>query len=319
MENHMENKLFQTGVSGAHLLYNDLKIHFIVIDFNARTNADHTPTHNHNFYEFYMLQDGRQYTKVRDCEFITSQREFFLVPPGVDHSHRHFPDTGDDGILVRFMLEKRPTTGGCLPIADRVIRTFSTTHTHAFYDRQIEEMLLDVPADASVEQLHLRLLGWIMRLCEVYEADVCVASRRAHAPVFFSHRDLVERVMMTISTLFMTDLSVRDIANAHNISYRHLSRIFLQQTGYTMVQAITYHRLRNAMMLLHDTSLPIREIAHRSGFRNEAYFTNTFSKFVGQTPSAYRCSPHPAEAFRMALIALDSTISRPPRPDCAVP
>ena len=142
------------------------------------------------------------------------------------------------------------------------------------------------------------MLFWIMRLCELYESDVCVAPRHVHPPVFNS-QDLVQRVLITISTLFMTDLSVKDIAAAHNISYRHLSRVFLQQTGCTMVQAITYTRVLNAMRLLRDTTLPVREIARRSGFRSEGYFSSVFTKFVGQPPSAFRISPHPcAECLR---------------------
>ena len=116
------------------------------------------------------------------------------------------------------------------------------------------------------------------------------------------------RVIITINTLFMTDLSVKDIAESHNISYRHLSRLFLKRTGYTMVQAIIYSRLRNAAMLLRNTALPVREVAQRSGFHNEAYFTNTFTKLVGQSPSAYRVRQNPSEAFCTALKMFDDSI-----------
>lgn len=312
MERYVENQLFATSVSGTRLQYNDLSVHFIVIDYNAQTTAEYTPMHVHDFYEFYMLLDGKQYTTVRDCEFVTSQHEFFLVSPGVEHGHHHIMDRCDEGIQVRFHLEKRPVHG-CRPIADRVIQALSTTHPHAFHDRQIEQLLMDAPANASVEQLHLRMLQWILRLYEVFEADVSVACRRTH-PTVFDRNDLVGRVIITINTLFMTDLSVKDVAKSHNISYRHLSRLFLKRTGYTMVQAIIYSRLRNAAMLLRDTALPVREVARRSGFRNEAYFTHTFTKLVGQSPSAYRVRQDPSEAFRTALKMFDDSVCQS---DCA--
>lgn len=310
MEKYVDNQLFATDVSGTRLQYNDLVVHFIVIDYNATTSTEYTPMHTHAFYEFYMLLDGKQFTTVRDCEFVTSKHEFFLVSPGVEHGHRHMLEHCDEGVQVRFLLEKRPTQPGCPPIAERVIQTLSTTHPHAFYDREIEELLTGVPTNASVEQLHLRMLRWILRLFEVYEADISVASRRMHPPVF-SRQDLVGRVIITINTLFMTDLSVKDIAEAHNISYRHLSRLFLQRTGYTMVQAIIYCRLRNGALLLRDTTLPVREIACRSGFRSETYFTNTFTKLVGQTPSAYRAHQCPCEAYCEALKIFDDSLDQP--------
>ena len=39
MEKYVENQLFATSVSGMRLQYNDLNIHFIVIDYNAQTTA----------------------------------------------------------------------------------------------------------------------------------------------------------------------------------------------------------------------------------------------------------------------------------------
>lgn len=279
-----------------NLLYNDLKVHFVTIDYNPGTLMNVTLMHTHDFYEFYLLLNGRQQAIVRDHEFPVKDHEFFLVPPGVEHGHQHVSEVHDDGILVRFYLEKSSYTGHSISTADRVLQSLSTTHIRSFSDPRILKMLTVVPETSSIEQLHLRMISWILLLSEIYENDVSVAPKRNSLNTL-DESNLIDRVIMTISTSFMTDLSVKSIADTHNISYRHLARIFLSQTGCTLTQAITYHRIRNALRLLRNTSLPVREIAQRCGFHNEGYFTSVFSRFIGQPPTLYRTGVAPSRSW----------------------
>ena len=47
-------------------------------------------------------------------------------------------------------------------------------------------------------------------------------------------------------------------------------------------------RIKNAKQLLVDTSLPLSEIAEKTGFENGYYFSTAFKKEVGLSPSEYR-------------------------------
>jgi len=296
----MENRLFETDVSGASLAYNDLIVKFLAIEYNVRSRQDVTALHTHPFFEFYMLLSGRQISQIREHEFAVNINEFFLVPPNVEHGHRHVSELHDEGIVVRFSLEKRPNSVGCAPIADRVIQALSTTHIRAISDTTIFSMLTDIPKEMSLEARHLRMLSWILHLCRIYEEDVFVAPKQNKTTVF-SDKQLVNRVFLTLNTMHMTDLSVKDIAASHNISYRHLSRVFQQSAGCTLVQAITYIRIQKSFRLLRETNLPVREIAHRVGFRSEGYFTSVFSKFMGQSPSLFRIGAPPARTWEEIL------------------
>lgn len=53
------------------------------------------------------------------------------------------------------------------------------------------------------------------------------------------------------------------------------------------------HRLAKSMELLLNTDLPITEVALSVGFGSASYYTETFRKWMGKTPSEFRKSKNP--------------------------
>ncbi|MEG0986836.1 MAG: helix-turn-helix transcriptional regulator, partial [Clostridia bacterium] len=103
-----------------------------------------------------------------------------------------------------------------------------------------------------------------------------------------SDQALVENVLMSISTMYMTDFDVTQLARIHNISYRHLARIFVNITGYTLGEWTMYTRIYSSMEFLVETSMPIAAIAKQVGFSSESYFSSIFSRTVGIAPTVFR-------------------------------
>ena len=68
--------------------------------------------------------------------------------------------------------------------------------------------------------------------------------------------------------------------------YRKLKAL----TGKTPTQYIRILRMKRAMKLLNSTELNISEIAYNLGFSDPNYFTRTFQKVYGKTPSSIRKS-----------------------------
>ena len=72
------------------------------------------------------------------------------------------------------------------------------------------------------------------------------------------------------------------------ISESHFQHIFKEQLGISPYAYCLRLRLENARRLLEDTNLKVCEIAQKCGYENALYFTQTFKKETGLTPSAYR-------------------------------
>jgi AraC-like DNA-binding protein len=73
-----------------------------------------------------------------------------------------------------------------------------------------------------------------------------------------------------------------------------LSQLLKKQTGLAFVEWLTGRRMDRARELLAHTADRVASVAHRVGFKDEAYFTRRFKQRFGVAPTAYRRSLHEA-------------------------
>lgn len=99
----------------------------------------------------------------------------------------------------------------------------------------------------------------------------------------------VEKAMGFIRTNYMQDISIDDVAASVFLSSGYLSIIFKEETGYTVLEYITYVRMNKAKeLVLQGTGLKVKEIAEQVGYHNVQSFIRYFKKYFGETPMAYR-------------------------------
>lgn len=83
-------------------------------------------------------------------------------------------------------------------------------------------------------------------------------------------------------------VGLAEVARYAGITASYLSRVFSEQTGYTVMEYLTRLRIRRAAELLRDRSLQVKEVMIRSGYRDPSYFGQVFRRFLGLTPSEFR-------------------------------
>jgi transcriptional regulator GlxA family with amidase domain len=103
-------------------------------------------------------------------------------------------------------------------------------------------------------------------------------------------------IQITLSNL--AHVTLMQAAHAANLSTRHFSRRFKQETGLEWRQFRLHARLLWAMELLLESHLQITQVAYQVGFNNLSAFAKAFALLTGETPSCYR-----AKNCRLAIIS----------------
>ncbi|MNC02294.1 HTH-type transcriptional activator Btr [compost metagenome] len=79
-----------------------------------------------------------------------------------------------------------------------------------------------------------------------------------------------------------------DVAAYINMSRGYFSQCFARFAGESFGEVLRGMRLELAKSLLLETNYPVHEIACRSGFEDDRYFSRLFRERVGRLPSDYR-------------------------------
>jgi len=101
-------------------------------------------------------------------------------------------------------------------------------------------------------------------------------------------RVLLEKATKVVeANLSAPDFGVVDLASGVNMSKSSLARKLKAITGKTPLDFIRQIKMQHACHLLESQNHTVAEVADMVGFEDRRYFTTSFKKEVGVTPSAY--------------------------------
>ncbi|HZX04087.1 AraC family transcriptional regulator [Kribbella sp.] len=106
-------------------------------------------------------------------------------------------------------------------------------------------------------------------------------------------RDRVDVICRHLQQTHTEPVHLEEIAALVHLTPTSFSRFFRRALGCTLTDYVNQLRVETASRLLTTTSLPITEIATRSGYRNLANFNRRFRELKSMRPTEYR-SAHPA-------------------------
>lgn len=99
-------------------------------------------------------------------------------------------------------------------------------------------------------------------------------------------------IVMTLKDYIKNHLSekltIEALAKKVHLHPQYVSRLFKQQTNYSLSEYIISERLEKSKKLLLQTEYTITEIAGHCGFSDSNYFTRVFKKHEGVPPSEFR-------------------------------
>jgi AraC family transcriptional regulator of adaptative response / DNA-3-methyladenine glycosylase II len=119
----------------------------------------------------------------------------------------------------------------------------------------------------------------------------CLRCRPESAPDVAAWRGtsaVVSRAMRLIENGALDTGGVAELAGRVGLGERHLRRLFAQHVGASPISVAQTRRLLLAKQLIHQTLLPMTEVALASGFGSVRRFNETFQALFQKPPAALR-------------------------------
>ena len=98
----------------------------------------------------------------------------------------------------------------------------------------------------------------------------------------------LKNVLAYIRDGFDRPISLDELAAVAGMAPKYFCRGFSQMTGKTPIEYLNYYRIEQAGEQLAFTEDSVTEIALNCGFNDMSYFSRTFSRYKGLSPTAYR-------------------------------
>ena len=127
-----------------------------------------------------------------------------------------------------------------------------------------------------------QFFSWLNEICTL-------ACQRLDSSLKTYHDQLCESVLSYIRENFEnSSLCLHDIAKYANVSPAYLSALFKKNMKISISDSISSARIEAACRYLKNSNLSLKEISEKCGYANQYYFSTSFKKWKGISPSAFR-------------------------------
>ncbi|MBQ3235796.1 MAG: helix-turn-helix transcriptional regulator [Clostridia bacterium] len=98
----------------------------------------------------------------------------------------------------------------------------------------------------------------------------------------------VNDVISVLNNSVYSTLTIEELCSKTAYGKAYLFRVFKAKTGKTIMQYYLELKIERAKQLLRENELSVKEISDLLSFNEPNYFTKTFKRLTGLTPSAYK-------------------------------
>lgn len=99
---------------------------------------------------------------------------------------------------------------------------------------------------------------------------------------------LTEIVIAVVGNDPSIPFTAANVARAARMTPNHFSTVFHKNAGVSFKQFLSNERINLACALLSDPTIPVSEVALRTGFDDPSYFSRRFKQVTGESPREFR-------------------------------
>ena len=247
--------------------------------------------HYHQHYEIlYVVAGEMEVIFENGYKYILNQSNIMLIPPNVIHNMVSYSKIKQSIIIVNaskkfvdlLLLAHREEIFECFEYGviqmDAVTKQNVLKNLMKLRDNNLNE-------DVFSEKNKIPFLNIVYELTE-FVTNNKTLNKKQKMPNVSYITEVQEYIIKNIGS----DLSLLALSDRFNKSREHLSRQFKKETGTSISEYITLHRMITARRLIEENTMSIEKIALMVGYASLSHFDKMFKKHKynhGLTPTEY--------------------------------
>jgi len=288
----MEKKYYKHKIENLLVISKIITIHYF--EFNKNFAGD---TEAHDFWELVYAHKGDIICYADGREELLKEGEVLFHKPNESHSLKADGKRAPNVFIISFDCKseaisffegkKMRLEKDLLRYIFAIIEESKNTFDLPYSDPELKKMkLLPFPALGGRQMiknyLEILLIG-LMR----HEND-----RRKGEAVFLPREQFDERisdrVIAYMKEHIREKLEIEDVCRALHYNKSYIFKQFKKTTDCSVMSYFVRLKIEKAKDLLRETAMSVGEISAHLSFDTPNYFSKTFKKVTGYTPSTYR-------------------------------
>lgn len=249
------------------------------------------PWHQHEEAELIFYIEGEGLCKAGNYIGHFRKGDLFFLGGRLPHNfEKKQPEAIISAVVIHFREDLWGETFLQLP-ENRLIRElFSNAKGGLKIDPAVTQQLQPLLLSISQTQGPERMLTLIQCLLTIAR---CTTNEQLSGTVSntyynFRDQDRIDKVYQYTLESFKEKIQLEDVAQITGMTVPAFCNYFKKRTRKTYIDFVNDIRIGYAARMLQETSQPVIDICHASGFNSLAHFNRQFRKIKSMTPSEYR-------------------------------
>lgn len=263
-----------------------------------------SPRSNPN-YELIMVTEGPVYIQASQEKYTLNSGDCLLLAPWEEHSGWKDCDGAffwvqfssdipiepiDPGNNLTSLLKICHTSSNCLRTVSNENAGKLLLPRHFAPSRRYECLhTFEKMANEFIKPkgyYRYRLNRYLTQLIELAAEDLL--EKIMHDITLPASIVTYQRLVEILNESYMLECTASSIERMLDRKYEYLCTIFKKYSGITIQSYLNQLRMQRAKYLLRETEKSVQDIAYELSFENPLYFSRTFKKLEGVSPSSFR-------------------------------
>ncbi|QUI21220.1 helix-turn-helix transcriptional regulator [Vallitalea pronyensis] len=241
--------------------------------------------HHKNFWQrrkngrkdYYLIyvNSGQLLCSINGISYRVKEGHMILIPPHQPHEIYYTDKVYHEVYWVHFTGYGVPPLLEKLQLLDNVYYVGKHPLIEDLFSQMIRDLQMRRTAYDDV------CSGYLIQLISSF-------SRWVREGVSLNFESEVYRVMIYLHEHYNKSHTTEALASRCNLSPYYFIHKFKKICGQSPQKYLTCIRIEKAKKMLVESDVQISDIAYVIGYKNPLYFSKTFKRYTGKTPSEYR-------------------------------